>query len=161
MSEGASGETRTLAQKIDYLFATVHPKNRGPYSHEEVASSIRKSGGPTISASYIWQLRTGVKDNPTMKHLEALARFFGVPPAYFFNDESSEQIAAELSTLAAMRDNQVRSVALRASGLSPETLRTIQGFIERARTLEGLSDEGGEDSRPRRRKAGPSNPAQA
>lgn len=151
MSEEASGERRTLAEKIDYLFATVHPKNRGPYSYEEVASSIKKSGGPTISASYIWQLRTGAKDNPTMKHLEALAGFFGVPPAYFFNDESSERIAAELSTLAAMRDNQVRSVALRASGLSAETLRTIQGFIERARTLEGLSDEGEKEPRTRRR----------
>jgi len=152
MSEGATDGPRTLAQKIDYLFATVHPKNRGPYSYEEVASGIKKAGGPTISASYIWQLRTGVKDNPTMKHLEALARFFGVPPAYFFNDESSERIAAELSTLAAMRDNQVRSVALRASGLSPETLRTIQGFIERARTLEGLDDDSGENARSRRKK---------
>lgn len=151
MSEGATDEPRTLAQKIDYLFATVHPKNRGPYSYEEVASSIKRAGGPTISASYIWQLRTGVKDNPTMKHLEALAGFFGVPPAYFFNDESSERIAAELSTLAAMRDSQVRSVALRASGLSPETLRTIQGFIERARTLEGLNDADEEAPRPRRK----------
>jgi hypothetical protein len=40
-----------------------------------------------------------------------------------------------------MRDNQVRSVALRAAGLSPETLETIQGFIERARALEGLKDD--------------------
>ncbi|MFB4193373.1 helix-turn-helix domain-containing protein [Streptomyces carpaticus] len=140
MSEGAPEAPRTLAEKIDYLFVTVHPKGRGPYSYEEAASGIRAAGGPTISASYIWQLRTGVKDNPTMKHLEALAGFFGVPPSYFFNEESSERVAAELSTLAAMRDNQVRSVAMRASGLSAETLRTIQDFIERARTLEGLKD---------------------
>lgn len=138
MSEGAREGWRTLAEKIDYLFATVHPKNRGPYTYEEVASGIRQAGGPTISASYVWQLRTGVKDNPTMKHLEALAGFFGVSPSYFFNEETSERIAAELSMLASMRDNQVRAVALRASGLSPETLSTIQGFIERARALEGL-----------------------
>jgi transcriptional regulator with XRE-family HTH domain len=142
MSDGAPAEQRTLAQKLDHLFTTVHPKNRGPYSYEEVASGIERSGGPTISASYIWTLRTGKKDNPTMKHLEALAGFFGVSPAYFFNDESSERIAAELSLLASMRDNQVRDVALRASGLSAETLETIKGFIERARTLEGLRDNG-------------------
>lgn len=133
-------EQRTLAQKIDHLFTTVRPKSRGPFSYEEVASGIEQSGGPTISASYIWSLRTGKKDNPTMKHLEALAGFFGVSPAYFFNDESSERIAAELSLLASIRDNRVRNVALRASGLSDETLQTIQGFIERARTLEGLED---------------------
>jgi transcriptional regulator with XRE-family HTH domain len=131
---------RTLAQKLDHLFLTVHPKNRGPYSYEEVATGIERAGGPTISASYIWSLRTGKKDNPTMKHMEALAGFFGIPPAYFFNDESAERITAELSLLASMRDNQVRDVALRASGLSTETLKTIQGFIERARDLEGLQD---------------------
>ncbi|WP_063728802.1 helix-turn-helix domain-containing protein [Streptomyces sp. RTd22] len=140
MSERAPEEPLTLAQKIDHLFKTVHPKNRGPYSHEEVASAIKKSGGPTISASYIWQLRTGGKDNPTMKHLEALAGFFGVSPAYFFDDESSKRIAAELSMLASMRDNRVREVALRANGLSGETLDLLQGFIERARALEGLRD---------------------
>jgi transcriptional regulator with XRE-family HTH domain len=140
MSEGAPAEPRTLAQKLDHLFTTVHPKNRGPYSYEEVASSIERSGGPTISASYIWSLRTGKKDNPTMKHLEALAGFFGVAPAYFFNDESSERITAQLQLIETMRDNDVVEVATRASGLSTETLKTIKGFIERARQLEGLAD---------------------
>ncbi|GGS93281.1 helix-turn-helix domain-containing protein [Streptomyces chromofuscus] len=141
MSEGVPTKQRTLAQKLDHLFVTIHPRDRGAYSYEEVASGIERSGGPTISASYIWSLRTGKKDNPTMKHLEALAGFFGVAPSYFFNDESAERIAAELSLLASMRDNRVRDVALRASGLSAETLETIKGFIERARTLEGLADD--------------------
>jgi hypothetical protein len=34
----------------------------------------------------------------------------------------------------------VVEVATRASGLSAETLKTIKGFIERARQLEGLTD---------------------
>lgn len=141
MPSEAASSPRTLAEKIDYLFATVHPKGRGPYTYEEVASGVREAGGPTISGSYVWQLRTGQRDNPTMKHLQALAGFFGVAPSYFFDEESSQRIAAELKLLASMRDNNVRTVALRASGLSPETLKTIQGFIERARALEGLSDE--------------------
>jgi transcriptional regulator with XRE-family HTH domain len=141
MSEGVSAERRTLAEKLDYLFKTVHPKNRGEYTYEEVAQAIQESGGPTISASYVWTLRKGKKDNPTMKHLEALAGFFGVVPAYFFNDELSERIAAQLALLASMRDNNVREIALRASGLSAETLEAIKGFLERARTLEGLPDD--------------------
>ncbi|NGO46207.1 helix-turn-helix domain-containing protein [Streptomyces ureilyticus] len=141
MGEGVTPEQRTLAQKLDHLFLTIHPRGRGPYTHEEVASAIQRSGGATISASYIWSLRTGKKDNPTMKHLEALAGFFGVAPAYFFDDESSERIDAQLSLIASMRDNHVVEVATRASGLSVETLETIKGFIERARTLEGLADD--------------------
>ncbi|MER5183280.1 helix-turn-helix domain-containing protein [Streptomyces sp. NPDC002896] len=133
------GSRATLADRLDRLFTTVHPKGRGPYSYEEVASGIRRQGGPTISASYIWQLRTGAKDNPTKRHLEALSGFFGVKPAYFFDDEESEKIAAELDALAAMRDAGVRSVALRASGLSDKSLKIISEFIERARELEGLA----------------------
>src|SRR5262245_58009687 len=67
---------QTLADKVERLFRTIYPRGRGPYSLEEVAEAIRRQGGPTISATYIWQLRRGLKDNPTKKHLEALAEFF-------------------------------------------------------------------------------------
>lgn len=80
MSDGTPEGKRTLASKLDYLFETVRPRGRTAYTHEEVATEIAKRGGPTVSASYIWSLRTGKKDNPTMRHLEALADFFGVPP---------------------------------------------------------------------------------
>ena len=46
-----TGPQSTLAQKIDRLFRTVHPRDRGEYSFEEVAEAIRARGGPTISAT--------------------------------------------------------------------------------------------------------------
>lgn len=76
----------TLAARIDHLIATVHPAGRGPYSYQEVADGIRAQGGPTISAQYLNQLHRGRRDNPTKQHLEALARYFGVPVGYFFDD---------------------------------------------------------------------------
>lgn len=105
-----------------------------------MAEAIRARGGPTISATYLWQLRKGLRDNPTKKHLEALAEFFGVSPVYFFDDAAAERIEAELDLLAALRDAEVRQVALRASGLSPDSLRTIAEMIGRVRQLEGLPD---------------------
>jgi transcriptional regulator with XRE-family HTH domain len=136
---------RTLAEKIDRLFGTVHPA-KGEYSHEDVATAIREAGGPTISATYLWQLRKGLRDNPTKRHLEALAGFFGVSPAYFFDDEAAQRIDAELDLLAAMRDASVRHVALRASGLSTESLQAIADMIERVRKLEGLPEDAGQAS---------------
>lgn len=138
--EGPRTPRRTVAEKLEHLFHAV-PGPHGEYSLEEVAAGIRGQGGPTISASYIWQLRKGVKDNPTKKHMEALAEFFGVPAAYFFDDEAAARIEAELSMLAALRDAGVRRVALRASGLSPRSLAAIQSIIESARQLEGLPNE--------------------
>ena len=129
---------RTLAEKLDRLFEVVHPPDRGEHTHEEVAAALRERGGPTISATYIWQLRRGHRDNPTKRHLEALADFFGVPPAYFFDDAAAERVDAELQLLAAMRDASVRGVALRAFGLSAEGLGMVRDVIEYARKVEGL-----------------------
>lgn len=76
------------------------------------------------------QLRKGERTNPTKRNLEALASFFDVSPVYFFDDQKSEQIRAELELLGALRNNAVRQVALRAVNLSPEGLGTITDMIE-------------------------------
>jgi transcriptional regulator with XRE-family HTH domain len=127
----------TLADKLNHLFATVHPP-KGEYTHEQVATAIEQAGGPTISATYVWQLRKGLRDNPTKHHMEALAGFFGVPPAYFFDDETAARVDEQLDLLAAFRDPMLRDLAVKASGLSPRTLRTIIDMVDRARELEGL-----------------------
>ena len=146
MSEAGSPKSRTLAEKIDHLFAVVRPP-KGEYTHEEVATAIREAGGPTVSATYIWQLRRGLRDNPTKKHLEALSSFFGVSPTCFLDDQAAARVDAELALLSAIRDASVRQIALRASGLSTESLETIAEMIERVRKLEGLPDDPAESAR--------------
>ncbi|MEV0385132.1 helix-turn-helix domain-containing protein [Nonomuraea sp. NPDC050643] len=142
MATAPSEPGRSLAEKLDHLLRTVRSADGGEYTYEEVATSLREQGGPTISATYVWQLRKGLRDNPTKRHLEALAQFFGVPPAYFFDDEAAIRIDAELALLTAMRDASVRQIALRSVGLSARSLTAITEMVERVRELEGLSDEG-------------------
>ena len=132
--------TQSLADKLDRLFRTIHPRQRGEYSYKEVADEIAARAGPTISATYLWELRTGRKDNPTLKHVEGLAQFFGVPPAYFLDEDAALRIDEELALLGALRDASVRHMALRAAGLSRASLGTITEMIERVRQLEGLPD---------------------
>lgn len=132
---------RTFAARLDYLFREVHPASRGPYTYAEVAHAIRERSGDDgkgISASAIQQLRTGAKKNPTMYTIKALADFFGVSPGYFFDDEAAERTQAEIELAAAMRDQGVRRVALRANGLSTSSLQMLTTVIEQARRLEGL-----------------------
>jgi len=132
-----------LAKRLDYLFRTVHPKDRGPYNHAEVADMINDAAGErVISQSYLWQLRTGYKSNPTMRHLSALAAFFGVSPVYFFEDAGADrdELAPELAI--ALKDDSVREMALRAAGLSERTLKAIRNMIESARTVEGIPEPG-------------------
>lgn len=120
----------TLAEKIDALFRVVRRPDHEPYSHEEVARACREASGESFSATYLWQLRTGRRDNPTKRHLQALAGFFQVPVAYFFDDDQGSAIARELELLGALRDAGIRSVALRAVNLSPEGVSTISDIID-------------------------------
>ncbi|GHF23452.1 MULTISPECIES: helix-turn-helix domain-containing protein [Streptomyces] len=137
MNEPDTTAEHTLADKLNHLFRTVVPAGREPYTTEEVARTIT-AGGVPISGSYIWLLRKGQRNNPTLRHVEALAKFFGVPPAYFFDDRVTAAVNADLRLLVALRDTQVQRVALRAAGLSPESLHSINEVIERVRELEGL-----------------------
>ena len=133
--EAAMGATRpsgrsSLAEKIDTLFQVVRRPSHEQFSNEEVARSCRDATGESFSAVYLWQLRSGRRDNPTKRHLEALAQFFQVPVAYFFDDDQGQAIAEELALLGALRDAGVRSVALRAVNLSPEGVGTISDMID-------------------------------
>ena len=134
---------RSFAEKLDHLFRVVRPRDGGEYSYREVAARVATDAGPQISASYIWQLRTGVKGNPTKRHIEALAGFFGVSPGYFFDAEEAELTDEQLAALASLRDAGVQSLALRAAGLSPQSLNLIAELVERTRQLEGLDPPGG------------------
>ncbi len=134
-----------LAQRLDYLFRTAHPAGRGPYTPAEVADAINTAAGErVVSATYLWLLRTGQLDNPTIKHLTAIARFFGVPPVYFLagtgTGTGSDGLPAEL--IAALADDQVRDLALRAAGLSERSLTAIASMIDNARAVEGLPAPG-------------------
>src|ERR1700722_929165 len=133
----------TLAEKLDRLFAAVPPGRRREYSFEEAAAGIAGRGGPTISATYLWQLRRGLRDNPTKRHLEAMAGVFGVSPAYFFDDEGSSGFDAEPGLAVALRDPGVRSVALRSWGLSAPTLSAIAAIVEQARVVERIAVQKG------------------
>jgi transcriptional regulator with XRE-family HTH domain len=134
-----AGLPRTFADKLNHLFATVHRSNRGAYSNDEVAAAISQ-GGTGISATYIWMLRRGDRDNPTLRHLEALAKFFGVPPAYFLDDELAAKVDEQLSLVVAMKNAGVRSLALRMADLSEQSLAPIAEVIERVRELESRKD---------------------
>jgi hypothetical protein len=128
----------TLADKLNRLFDLVRRPDGSEYSFEAVADALREGGRPTVSGTYIWQLRKGVRDNPTKRHLEALADFFCVTPACFYDDAAAARVEAELRLLAALRDTGVRELALRAVGLSPASLCALTSMIERLRQLEDL-----------------------
>lgn len=98
---------------------------------------MEERDGVSFSATYLWGLRTGVKDNPTMRHLQALAGFFNVSPSYFF-DEELKQVPENGRLLAATRHQTLRRVADSILGLSDDSLNALLNLAYRMRQLEGL-----------------------
>lgn len=131
-----------ISDKLDRLFAKIHPPGKSEYSYAAVASAIREQQGISISHTYLWQLRTGRRDNPTIQHLTALANFFGVPVGYFLDDEEARRIDGELDLLAALRDSEVSTIALRAADLSPSSRQTIIDMIHKVWELENPNADG-------------------
>ena len=129
----------TFADRLDRCFRVMHPPERGEWEYQEVADGIA-SLGTKISTSYLWQLRKGHKDNPTLRQIEALAAFFHVPASYFLGTaEEVESIDAEIALMEAMRRPEVRELALRASTLTPSGIRAVAGLLGEVEHMKGMS----------------------
>ena len=139
----AEAGRRTLAERLDHLFDTKRRPDGQEYTNEHVANAVTAKG-VTISQSYIWQLRKQKKDNPTLKHLQALADFFGVPPAYFFDDAVAGRIDAQIEALRTERERlseassgtEARLMAMRAGELSPDRRRQVMELLDVVYKLE-------------------------
>ncbi|NMI00634.1 hypothetical protein [Pseudonocardia acidicola] len=151
-----------LAAKIDALIVAI-----GGPSYDKIAQEIKADGGPTVSGAYLWQLRTGARDNPTFHHLQALSTYFsrkiGIPITLNYFDpetpvdqpwrdaQDEERVASlqrqldeerELNTRLA--DNGVRRLATRYGEMGPALQRQILAIVE---TLS--EQEAAEGKKPR------------
>ena len=131
---------QTLADKVNWLIDSAHPAGRGPYSNADVAALIEKVTGEQYSHTTIWKLRNGQAANPQMRLIEALARTFGVPPAFFFSDYDDEQaglLREQVELLALVRDAGVTSAQLRTLlDLSPGARQAVADLIEHTARTE-------------------------
>ncbi|GAA2679504.1 helix-turn-helix domain-containing protein [Streptomyces lunalinharesii] len=139
-NDGRRPALLTLSERLNELIASVYPDERTRPGYARLAKEIREKTGGGISGTYLWELATGRKSNVTIRQLEALARYFGVPPEYFFNEEVSRRVSAELALASALRDARIRNIALRANGLSPTILNAILAMVNEARRVQNLPD---------------------
>lgn len=136
------GAGATLQDRLRYLRAkTLGPHGR-QLSLDELTAAVEKATGVRIGRSTLNKLLSGAVTNPHLDTINALATFWGVPIEFFTNSSVAQRVAAEYDLLAAMRDHGVQELAVRASGLAPDTLSLISRLIEQARVAEGLDRPG-------------------
>ncbi|GAB3298041.1 helix-turn-helix domain-containing protein [Parasphingorhabdus pacifica] len=107
----------------------MHPPDRGSYSYREIEAGIKDHPG-AMTAAYVQQLANGKQPNPRKHYIEALATFFGVPPSYFFDDEVTRQVDAEISDVIDWRDTGAGEIAQRINTLSPEHRNAVSTMID-------------------------------
>jgi transcriptional regulator with XRE-family HTH domain len=129
---------RRIDLRLKDLIAAVYPDPRTRPGFAKLAKEIQEKTGGSISGTYLWELATGKKWNVTLEQLDVLAEFFGVPPEYFLNDQVAERVRSQLRLAMALRDAKVRSIALRADGLSTEALKSISEMVDEARKKQQL-----------------------
>ena len=136
----AAGQVSTtdLADKLNKLFEVMHSPSESVLSNAAAAEAITEKTGVSISPAYLWQLRSGLKTNPTVAHLRAIAEFFGVSASYLIDAEVDEHLEAQLGLLQALRDAGVRDLAMRASGLTGAALTNLVAMVDHVRELEKL-----------------------
>lgn len=126
-----------LASKLNKLFDTMHPDGKKPDSNEKVVESLSKRG-VRITPQYLGQIRAGKKTNIDVNTLRALAEHFGVTASYLIERGPQEHIEEQLDFLRLLRDEKVRAIATRASGLSEQSLTSLKAIIDNVRQLEKL-----------------------
>ena len=138
----ASGEgIPGLADKLNHLFATAPgPGRSGHYSNDTAAQALEKYG-VTVSGVHLSHLRANRRDNPSARLLAALAELFGVPYSYFFDSTTEDTINANLDTLTALQNDQIKHLMQRAHGVSPRGLTHLQAILDQIRVLEGLDPD--------------------
>ncbi len=149
--EKSTPALRTLADKVNWLIDRTHPAGRGPYSNNEIATLIQNATGEEVSYTTIWKLRNGQAQNPQKRLIEALAKTFGVPPAFFFDDydEQAGLLQEQVELLALVRDARISSAQLRAIlELSPQARQAITDLVaatarDDTRRHRGEHDEAG------------------
>jgi transcriptional regulator with XRE-family HTH domain len=133
---------RAFAERLTHLLSNVHAKGGKPESLRDAASGINDlAGEKVISASYLSQLKNGERTKPGHHVVAAIAAYYGVAVTYFSDGEVAARTDRQLGTVIAMRNTGVRQIALRAAGLSTESLDVILAMVENARRLEGLSED--------------------
>jgi transcriptional regulator with XRE-family HTH domain len=132
----------SLGEQLNRLFDVLRPA-RAPertFTNREVVTACRAEGWD-LSESHLSELRRGVKQNPTLRTLKAVAWFFEVPVGYF----TDAAVAAEVERDLAEREQRLRE-QLTDSRKAQDELRDAARELQDALRASGVTRTARRDS---------------
>jgi transcriptional regulator with XRE-family HTH domain len=127
-----------IAKKLQFLFETVRKPNGKKYTYREVIEGVAEQGGPKFSIGYLSQLVNGVRTNPMLDSLTAIATFFNVPLSLFDVSTDTAEAEERMKLAARLQSAGVESIAQRVVGLNQGNLSALETLIDQMRAMQGL-----------------------
>ncbi|MGO4613612.1 hypothetical protein AB4305_25780 [Nocardia sp. 2YAB30] len=135
-----------FTRALNALINGMHPpasKDGHPLeiTHRALADDIRRSTGASLSANYLWKLRTGQAMNPSYETLEVLRGYFGLDSLDPFTDPrlaaARGNERALINALKGNAEHEVLEVVLR-DGLRQGTVRqeSVLAMLDILRRIE-------------------------
>ena len=151
MTEERDAPVKCFAERLQLLFSVVRDPSGRLYNVSQVADAIN-ADGYVLSRAYLSALREGTRPIPKPHIVEAISKFFDVPPAYFYDDQVFRWMEEDIRLLVSLRDSGIRSVSFHASGLSRESLKAIVDIVKHFRKMQGLPESPEDEPTPKRRR---------
>ncbi|RZQ59657.1 hypothetical protein [Amycolatopsis suaedae] len=125
----------SLSAQLNRLFEVMRPAQapERTVTNREVVTACRAEGWE-LSESHLSELRRGVKQNPTLRTLKAVAWFFDVPVGYF----TDAAVTAEVERELADREQRLRQ-QLDESRHAREELRNAARELQDALRASGVT----------------------
>lgn len=130
----------SLGERIQALYDRAKREGRKVNDYRVAREIEERYGDVGLSRAYMHQLRSGERDNPTKKVLEALAAYFEVSVAYFLEDAAAGHIAEQLDTLHRLKNSHLMDLAGRLSSLSPSSRQTVTALIDQFSAMEAAKN---------------------
>ncbi|WP_216899728.1 hypothetical protein [Nocardia alni] len=135
----------TFRERLDWARRTILPPGRNePFSATEMADMIGRkiafdgrpvaaehAAGYALSKTYLADMLSGAKTNPTLDVMRTLGAFFHTGSAFFadHDGEYARRIAAQVGFVNAARDTEMYMFGARAGQPSSEALAQLGGQV--------------------------------
>ncbi|MFI6218539.1 transcriptional regulator [Nocardia vulneris] len=134
---GVFGAESDFAEQLNALFEQWQIDHGRLLTNREVAEMATAAGYP-MSASYLSQLRSGARDNPSSTVLSGLARIFHACPDPAPTLVGAAAAARDVQVIAAVMDTRLRRLLSLTNGLSEPACDILITFSDKLRRVEGL-----------------------
>ena len=132
----------TLAGRLDALFRTVGQQAGIEPGYQSVVDAMASNSGLTISATYLYMLRTGRRDNPRVDVIRGLAAYFHVPAGYLLDTDHNDEDADRLTFYRAVQQAGLLSLVGQLQALSPASREAVALLLNCLAPAEAAEAQG-------------------